>query len=156
MSEEAKTMSDQAVRDLYQALLAAWNRRDAAGMASLYAEGGVQIGFDGSTAVGPAEIRAQLAPIFTDHPTRQFVSKVREVRELAPGVALLRATAGMVDHGDTKVHPEVNTLQTVVARQVGEAWKIELFQNTPAAFHGRPEEQAALTRELQAAADGGN
>jgi hypothetical protein len=31
----------------------------------------------------------------------------------------------------------------------GDAWKIALFQNTPAAFHGRPEESAKLTEELK-------
>ena len=39
---------DDDVKKLYGDLLAAWNRRDASGMARLYAADGLQIGFDGS------------------------------------------------------------------------------------------------------------
>ena len=38
---------------LYEALIKCWNNRDAKGMAGLYATGGAQIGFDGSSISGP-------------------------------------------------------------------------------------------------------
>jgi uncharacterized protein (TIGR02246 family) len=59
-----RSAAEAGVLALCEELLAAWNRRDAAGMASLYAPQGSQVGFDGSTANGPREIEAHLAPIF--------------------------------------------------------------------------------------------
>ena len=142
-----------AVEALYFALLDAWNRRDAAAMAALYAERGLQIGFDGSEARGAAEVRAHLEPIFRDHPTARFVAKVRDCRALGADAALLSAVAGMIPPGDDAINPQRNVVQTLVAARSGERWHVELFQNTPAAWHGRGEDRERLTAELQAAAE---
>jgi uncharacterized protein (TIGR02246 family) len=131
-------MTDGEVRDLYARLLDAWNRRDADAFATLFGDDGAMIGFDGSQAAGPA-IRDHLGPVFADHPTAAYVARVREVRSLAPGVALLRAAAGMVPPGGDDLNPDVNTLQTLLAARAGDGWRIVLFQNTPAEFHGRPD-----------------
>ena len=139
------------VEDLYRDLLDTWNRRDAKAMAALYGSKGSQVGFDGSTANGPAEIETLLKPIFADHPTARFVAKVREVRALGTGAALLRAVAGMIPPGKTEIMPERNAVQTLVASRDGQGrWRVEMFHNTPAAFHGRPEESEKLTAELRA------
>jgi uncharacterized protein (TIGR02246 family) len=143
------TQPQEAVRVLYQQLLDAWNKRQASGMAALFTEDGSVVGFDGSQMNGRAEIEGHLRPIFADHPTSAYIGKVREVRLLAPEVALLRAVAGMVPPGGADINPAVNTIQTVVAvKQHGE-WRIALFQNTPAQFHGRPELVQQLTEELR-------
>jgi uncharacterized protein (TIGR02246 family) len=135
---------------LHTALLDAWNRRDANAMAQLYADNGPQVGFDGSEMSTPPAIRAHLEPIFRDHPTARFVAKVREVRRIGDNTLLLRAVAGMVPPGQSKVKPEVNAIQTLVASKDDGQWRIELFQNTPATWHGRPDDVARLTAELQA------
>jgi uncharacterized protein (TIGR02246 family) len=135
------------VKSLHTALLDAWNRRDAKAMSELYAENGSQVGFDGSEMSTPTAILAHLEPIFRDHPTARFVAKVREVRMIGENAALLRAAAGIVPPGATKIKPEVNAIQSVVASKRGGRWQIELFQNTPAAWHGRP--QDVETAELQ-------
>ena len=84
-----------------------------------------------------------------EHPTAPYIAKVREVRALAPGVALLRAVVGMVPPGQSEINPAVNAVQLLVAvNQVGE-WRIAVFQNTPAQFHGRPELVQQLTDELR-------
>jgi uncharacterized protein (TIGR02246 family) len=137
------------VKSLHTALIDAWNRRDAKAMSELYAENGTQVGFDGSEMSTPAAILAHLEPIFRDHPTARFVVKVREVRMIGETAALLRAVAGMVPPGATKIKPEVNAIQSVIASKRGGRWQIELFQNTPAAWHGRPQEVEKLTAELQ-------
>jgi uncharacterized protein (TIGR02246 family) len=144
---------DAALRRLYEDLLAAWNRRDASGMARLYAARGSQVGFDGSVANGPPEIEAHLTPIFAQHPTPCFVGKVREVRALGEGAALLRAVAGMVPPGETELLPDANAIQTLVAARDPQGhWRVELFHNTPASFHGRADEREKLTQELRALA----
>lgn len=140
----------EPVRKLYEQLLRAWNDRDAAGMTALYAEEGNQVGFDGSMANGRGEIERQLEPIFRDHPTARFVWKVREVRQIGPSTALLRAAAGMIPPGKTDIMPDRNAIQSLVASvDASGNWAIDLFQNTPAAFDGRPEERARLTDELR-------
>jgi uncharacterized protein (TIGR02246 family) len=137
------------VRALYQELLDAWNRRDAAAYAGLLAEEASVIGFDGSQMEGPAEVEATLSRIFQDHPTAAYVSVVRGVRFLTPDVAMLRAVAGMVPPGETDIKPAVNAVQSLVAVRREGGWRVALFQNTPAAFHGRPEESENLTAELR-------
>jgi uncharacterized protein (TIGR02246 family) len=147
--------TEAALSRLYEDLLAAWNRRDAAGMARLYAVRGSQVGFDGSVANGPQEIEAHLAPIFADHPTPSFVGKVREVRALGENAALLRAVAGLVPPGESDLLSDANAIQTLVAARGQDGrWRVELFHNTPASFHGRADEREKLTQELRAVARG--
>lgn len=131
-------------RALYDALLDAWNRRNADQFAELFEEDAVIIGFDGSVMNGRDAARDELRRIFAEHPTAHYVAKVREVRTLGGGVSLLRAVAGMIPPGGNDLNPQVNAHQTLVAHE-----KIVLFQNTPAQFHGRPELGEALTNELR-------
>ncbi|HEX5575482.1 MAG TPA: SgcJ/EcaC family oxidoreductase [Gemmatimonadales bacterium] len=143
-----------ALRQLHASLLASWNRRDAEGFAALFTTDGNVVGFDGSQMDGRAAIQQELHRIFVDHLPAAYVAIVREVRELGPGTGLLRAVAGMIPPGETQVNPRVNAIQSLVAQREGAHWRIQLFQNTPAAFHGRPQAAADLTAELQRQADG--
>ena len=142
---------ESAVESLYRALLERWNERDAGGYAALFAEDGSVVGFDGSQVDGRAEIGSHLRGIFGDHPTAAYVAIVREVRRLAPEVALLRAVVGMVPPGGSDLNPAANAVQSLVAARLDGRWRIALFQNTPAAFHGRPEASEQLTEELRQA-----
>lgn len=144
-------MPNDDIRALYDALIEAWNRRDAGAMAALFAPEGQMVGFDGSQVDGAGEIAAHLAPIFASHPTPPFVTVVRSVRSLGPDAAILNAIAGMIPPGQAELRPELNAVQTLVAARRDGAWRIEMFQNTPAALHGRPEAVAAMTAELKAA-----
>ena len=142
---------DSGPARLYRDLLDAWNRRDAAGMAALFTHDGSLVGFDGSQIDGgAAAVEAHLAPIFASHVTPAYVGKVREVRELAPKVALVRAVTGMVPEGRRELNAALNTIHTLVAVEAGGTWRAAMFQSTPAAFHGRPDLSSALTDELRA------
>lgn len=147
--QESLSNNESEVRTLYQQLLAGWNKRNAYEFAALFAEDGHVIGFDGSQYNGRAEIESEIGQIFADHPTAAYVGKIREVRFLSPEVAVLRAVVGMVPPGQSDLNPAVNTIQTVVAREHEGWWRIALFQNTPAQFHGRPELVQQLTEELR-------
>jgi uncharacterized protein (TIGR02246 family) len=140
---------ESQVRELYLAILAGWNARDAKAMAACFSDEGVLIGFDGSLVEGHAAILSHLEPIFADHPTARFVEIVRSVRDLGE-VAILRADVGMVPPGKSDIMPERNARQTLVARQTGGRWLVELFQNTPAAPHQDSEASQALTAQLSA------
>lgn len=138
-----------AITALYEQLLASWNARDAGAYAALFAHDGNIVGFDGSQMDGPAAVAAHLGQIFADHPTPTYVAKVREVRRLSPDVALLRAVAGLVPRGQADLNPAANAIQSLVAVRHDGAWRIALFQNTPAQFHGRPELADQLAAELR-------
>jgi hypothetical protein len=56
----------------------------------------------------------------------------------------------MAPPGKDDINPEVNAVQSMVAARRGGKWEIALFQNTPAAFHDRPELSKKLTGELRA------
>jgi uncharacterized protein (TIGR02246 family) len=139
----------EEIRALHRELLDAWNRHDAAGMAGLFAPDGNLVGFDGSTVDGRGEIELSIGKIFADHETASYVATVREVRLLAPDVALLRAAVGMVPPGRHDINPDTNAIQALVATRQDGGWQVALFQNTLAAFHGRPEAAQALTDELR-------
>jgi uncharacterized protein (TIGR02246 family) len=146
---ETVTVADE-VESLYRSLLGRWNERDAAGYGALFDDLGGIVGFDGSCVESPAAITEHLASIFSDHQPATYVAKVREVRELDDGVALLRSVAGMVPPGASDIKPEVSAVQALVAVRGDTGWRIAHFQSTPAAFHGRPDEADALTAELRA------
>ena len=145
----ARAQDESDVRALYQALLSAWNERDAGGYADCFAPDGHTVGFDGSQLDGRAEIEQRLSRIFMDHPTASYVSKIRGIQFLTPDVALLRAVVGMVRGARSDLIPDVNAVQSMVAVRKPDHWRILLFQNTPAAFHGSPEMSEHLTEELR-------
>lgn len=142
--------TDEAeVRALYQQLLEGWNKRSADAMAAPFADDGELIGFDGSQFAGRVVIDSHLQQVFTDHVTPTYVGRVRAVRFLSPDVADLRAVAGMVPPGQMDLQPSLNTHHTVIAVKSDGEWRIVLFQNTPAQFHGSPELVHKLTEELR-------
>ncbi|HKG25405.1 MAG TPA: SgcJ/EcaC family oxidoreductase [Thermomicrobiales bacterium] len=144
------TKSDEtAVSDLYRHQLNGWNARNAGALGTLYAEDANVVGFDGSQVDGRAEIEAHFRQIFADHQTATYVGKIREVRFLTPDVAVLRAVAGLVPPGKSDLNPDANAVQTLVAVRQDGNWRIAVYQNTPAAFHERPEASQALTDELR-------
>lgn len=147
--DPALAAANPDVLALYRALIAAWNDRSAANFAACFTAAGSIVGFDGSQMDRPAAIEAELSRIFQQHKTARFVTIVREIRPLGADAALLRAVAGMAPEGAPTLNPAVNAVQSLVAQLTAEGWKAALFQNTPAAFHGRPELAAALSRELQ-------
>jgi uncharacterized protein (TIGR02246 family) len=136
-----------AVR-VYEQLLNAWNRQDAESFAALFAEDGNVVGFDGSSMNGREEVASELGQIFADHQTASYVAKLREVREVANQLVLIRAVAGMVPPGQSGINPETNSIQHLLLSKQGGHFKIEVFQNTPAAYHGRPDLAEQLTGEL--------
>ena len=148
-----RIMSENAVTALYSKLIAGWNANDGEAMAEPFAEDGVIIGFDGSVSAGKERIGTEMSDIFADHETARYAVKVRSIRPLGSQAVILRAVAGLVPPGRTAINPETNSHQTVVAEEQRGGWKIVLFQNTPAQFHGRPGLVEDMTRELQAAAD---
>jgi uncharacterized protein (TIGR02246 family) len=137
------------ILSLYQLLLQQWNKRNAATMTGMFASNGILIGFDGSQLNGRAEIYAVLDEIFTNFPTAAYISIVKEVKMLSETSAQLLAVVGMVASGATDISPQVNAIQTMTAIMEDGKWHVALLQNTPAAFHGRPELAEQLSADLR-------
>src|SRR3712207_1748110 len=55
----------------------------------------------------------------------------------------------MISPGADDINPAVNTIHTLVAVEDTDGWRAALFQSTPAVWHGRPQDSAALTEELR-------
>jgi uncharacterized protein (TIGR02246 family) len=142
---------EAGIRGLYDAILAGWNAKDAQAFAEPFALDGEVIGFDGSQIAGRARIAQQMAQIFADHSTGSYVGVVRSVRRLGETAALLRAVSGVVPARKQDIDPDLNAVQSLLAQLRNGAWEVVLYQNTPAAFHGRPEVAEALTAELRRA-----
>lgn len=139
---------ESALSALYRRLLDGWNARDAGAFAECFAEDGAVIGFDGSEHRGRDIIGEQMRQIFADHATGAYVGKVRAVRRLGPSAAVLQAVAGVVPAGQSELNPSLHSVQSLLAERSDGEWLIVLYQNTPAAYHGRPELGRALTEEL--------
>jgi len=146
---------EQAVRALQREIIEGWNARDAAAMTRSWSTGAAMVGYDGTQKQGRDAAREAMAAVFAHHEVARYVCLVREVRPLAPGVALLQAHAGMVPPGKDTVMPQRHAVQTLVAVLRDGRWQTEVFQNTPARWDGREDDVRALTRELQAAFDAG-
>ena len=151
MSPSDSTGADalSATRDLYERLIEAWNKRNARDYALLFASNGSIVGFDGSQVNGQTDIGGHVSEIFSHHQTASYVTIVRDVRTIASDVTLLRANVGMVPPGKDDINPEMNAVQSMVAARKGGKWEIALFQNTPAAYHERPDLSKKLTDDLR-------
>src|SRR5215831_10516246 len=122
--QDPQSASQARIRELYQEMLATWNRRAAHDMAALFADDGNLIGFDGSQVDGRVAIESHLSGIFANHMTAAYVGKVRDVRFLTPDVAVLRAVVGMVPPGKSDLNPNVNAIQTLVALRQANRWYV--------------------------------
>jgi uncharacterized protein (TIGR02246 family) len=134
---------------LYRAILEGWNTDDAEAFAAPFADDGEVIGFDGSQMAGRARIAEEVGRIMAGHATGSYVGIVRSVRPLADDVVLLRAVAGVVPAGEDDLKPELNSVQSLVATRRDGTWQVDLYHNTPAAWHGQDAAAAALTEELR-------
>lgn len=137
------------VRSLYDKLIDGWNLKNAKAYAGVFTEDANVVGFDGSQMNGRLAIEQELTQIFQNFPTGEFTTVIEEVRMINQNTVLLRALAGMIPRGYKDINPNVNAIQTLVATEDKGEWKISLFQNTPAAFHGRPELQEEVSAKLR-------
>ena len=145
----ASETDESAIESLYRQLINSWNKYNSDAYAALFTEDGGIVGFDGSQANSRKEIHDHLSAIFADHQPAKFVTIIREIRLLSSTAGLLRAVAGMVPPGQKEINPKTNAIQSLVAVKENDHFRIALFQNTPAAFHGRPQLGEQLTKELQ-------
>jgi len=144
--------AEEQLRALYHQVHEAWNAQSGKDFAAPFAEDGKTIGYDGSVHDGRERIASDLEAVFADHQTARYVGVVKSVRMIGDSAAVLHAIAGLVPRGSNEVNAAVNSHQTLTAcKDADGVWRIVLFQNTPAQFHGRPELLEDMTEQLQMA-----
>jgi uncharacterized protein (TIGR02246 family) len=148
---EDRIPQENEIAALYMQLLEQWNKRNAATMSGLFAPDGSLVGFDGSQLNGQKEIYDVLNEIFSNFPTAAYVAIIKEVRMMTADSGLVRAVVGMVPQGGNDINPAVNAIQSMLDTKENGEWRVALLQNTPAAFHGRPEMSELLSADLRAA-----
>jgi hypothetical protein len=57
----------------------------------------------------------------------------------------------VIPAGAADLKPELNSVQRLIAVRHDGQWRIALYQNTPAQFHGRPELVERMTNQLRQA-----
>jgi uncharacterized protein (TIGR02246 family) len=134
---------------LYKQLLTAWNDRDADRFAAQFTLRGQAVGFDGSQMSGRAAIAASLRGVFSDHETATYVARIEEVVPITSDAFLLRARAGMLKPKQKEPSSDTTAIQSLIAVKESDLYRIALYQNTPAAFHGRPQLVQEMTDDLR-------
>jgi uncharacterized protein (TIGR02246 family) len=110
---------EEAVREIYQALLRHWNGSDATKFAALFLPDGIVVGFDGTEYCSAQEIAEGLAAIFRDHKVATYVSKIRGITRLDDHTIILRAVAGMTPPGSRSIKPERKCHSPAVGTKAG-------------------------------------
>jgi uncharacterized protein (TIGR02246 family) len=144
-----ESATEAIIEAIYENLINSWNETNAQTFSDLFSESGTMVGLDGTTVSGKQDIYNHLSSIFADHTPGKFVSIVRDITVLCPTVGLLKAVTGMVSPPEKQINPKTNAIQSLVVVSEMGHFRVALFQNTPAAFHGRPQVAERLTEELQ-------
>jgi uncharacterized protein (TIGR02246 family) len=127
-----------------------WNAGSGAGFASVFAEDGEQVAFDGTRYQGRAEIAAAHQQLFdTWVKGSRLVGRVLNLRLLTPDVAQMNTIGGTVLAGQSDIAPDRNSVQTFIAVRRDDEWRVAAFHNTRAEYLGRPAEAQSLTDELR-------
>src|SRR4051794_35153261 len=96
----ASPADDEAVRDLFVQLLAAWGRGDGPTYGALFTEDAEYIAFDGSRIHGQQEIADAHQRLF-DYWLKgtRLVGQIERLQFLSSEIALLHATGSTIFHG---------------------------------------------------------
>jgi len=137
------------VEELYASLMDAWNKRDAKAFEDLFILDGDIVGFDGTQIHGQGSIGEHLRTVFGDHPTLPYTYRITGVTQISTEVAIVRAIAGMKPPGAKDFDPKLHAIHRLTAVHRGGAYRVALFQNTPAQFHGRPQDVEQMTADLR-------
>jgi uncharacterized protein (TIGR02246 family) len=150
-SKQPTDVEEAEIRSHYFQMIEGWNRGNGELFASPFAEDGDLVGFDGTHLKGRQQIASfhqQLLETYVKG--SRLVGKIRDVRFLTPGVAVMHAVGGTIMKGQADIDPERNSIHTLVfKKEEGDKWFVAAFQNTRVQYIGRPEMSNELTEELR-------
>lgn len=120
---------EAAIRTLCQQLNAAWGNADA--FAAAFTDDADYITFDGTHTRGRAAIAQVHRPLFEGFMKGSRLSgRTLSVRFLAPNVALVLSTGGVIRGHQKELSRKSLSVQTMVAVKQEDHWLFTAFQNT--------------------------
>ncbi|MCB8960185.1 MAG: SgcJ/EcaC family oxidoreductase [Ardenticatenales bacterium] len=118
---------EQAIRDVVQALVDAWNRGDSEAWSAQVGEDIRHTVWNGHYVEGREALTAGHAHIFsTFYKGTQQEYSMRWIRFLRPDVAAVQWDAHLVGRADSKARP-----LAIMVKGADGRWRVEIFQNTP-------------------------
>ena len=141
----SKRKDKTAIQELYQQKINGWNSGNGDKFAEPYTDDSDYIGFDGTHLKG----RSEIGLFHQMLKGTRLLGKIKSIRFLTSGVAVIVAVGGTIEAGQTSINPDRNSIHTIVAIKQDSKWHFSAFQNTRAQYVGRPEMSEALTRELE-------
>lgn len=127
----AMSSDEQAVRALYQQLMAGWNDGSGRAFAAPFSPDADFVPFDGQHMTGREALASLHEPLFRTHLRgTRLTGDVVRVRFLSPTVAVMLARGQTTLRGKRVPAPERDSLQTLVAVKGEQGWRLEAFQNT--------------------------
>ena len=123
-----KSLTDPAtIEGCLARIQQAWNDGDATAFANEFTDDASYVIFAGFISLGRAAIERDHEPVLQKWQRgSRMTMKVIEIREVAPGVAVVVSEGGV---GKGARIP-LNKVQTFVLVREGEVWKCAAFQNT--------------------------
>ena len=126
-----RTADEVAVRALYDQLVAGWNAGDGTRFAAAFADDGELVAFDGTHLRGRSVIERFQQELFDRWMTgTRLTGGVEEVTFVRPDVAVVHAAGGTIRRGRDQPARARESIQTLVAVDSGEGWRLAAFQNT--------------------------
>lgn len=130
MADDAAQALDAGVRAAANAYITAFNARDAAGVAALWAEHGVYVNRGtGDRSVGRAAIQSDLQQTFAEHPEIRLQLEAGEVRMVRPDVAHAEAVATLIVPEAEPQSVQVSALYV----KTGDTWLLDSVEESPIA-----------------------
>lgn len=128
----SRAEDEGSVRQLFQQLIACWNRGDGQAYAALFTENSDYVAFDGTHFRGRqanADNHQKLFDTFLKGSTLEGQG-IDRFRFLTPDIVLLHATGTVKLRWQSKPTPGRRSIQTLVAVREGEGWRFAAFHNT--------------------------
>jgi len=128
---KANAQDEMAVRQLFQAQMAAWGAGDAEAYGALFTEDADYLAFDGVNQKGRAAIIAGHKPLFENFlKGSRLTGDIVSLHFLAPDVALAHTMGSIIDAGRSTPKAERLSSQTLIALKENGTWRFRAFHNT--------------------------
>ena len=130
MPADARAADEATLKSFPIALIAAWNRGDAAAFASPFAEDATFISFEGTELSGREAIAAFHEALFRKQlKGTRLEGDVRFVRFLSPDIAMVHARCGVVLAGRERPIASRESMQLFVCTRRSAQWRIDAVMN---------------------------
>lgn len=124
------TKADTEIRELFDRLLTAWGDNDAAAYGACFTEDSDYVSYDGSRAVGRADMQHAHDQLFRGVLSgSRLVGEIESIRHLSPDTALVHANASVLMPWRSELPKRRLSRQTLVAVRTERGWLLTALHN---------------------------